>query len=192
VDHLFVHRSEEPQPTITPELGISPDEGDAEGIQAEWPWVDDVTYEDIDNTQGFSDYESVTSGGSHSEVAMDHELTAHYDASINGHKVDPVNIMNSSKKPYLDWALIEFDNGYFERPNLFYSEEDPLHPKFLTSLSAAPKTTTTHVLMISGVRGTRKGIMLNGNSYLGGKPGEELCQTWNVILSDSDRELRIF
>jgi hypothetical protein len=91
--------------------------------------------------------------------------------------------------PYLDWALIDFDGGYFERPNAFYWEDNPTDLKFLTRLSANTETSRVPVLMISGVSGTRTGVMLNGNSYVGGKLGENLCQTWNVILSGSACEL---
>ncbi|KIN03323.1 hypothetical protein OIDMADRAFT_117858, partial [Oidiodendron maius Zn] len=87
--------------------------------------------------------------------------------------------------PYLDWALIEFDDGYFERPNAFYSEDDPGNPKFLTRLAKAPETTGIAVFMISGASGIQKGVILNCNSYIGGRLGENLCQTWNVILDDS-------
>jgi hypothetical protein len=104
--------------------------------------------------------------------------------------VDTINVMDTSS-PYLDWALIDFDDGYFERPNAFYSDDDPTSPKFLTRLSAIPATSGIPVFMISGVSGTQKGVMLNSNSYLGGKLGENLCQTWNVILSDSASKLRI-
>ncbi|KAF7950116.1 hypothetical protein EAE96_007414 [Botrytis aclada] len=41
--------------------------------------------------------------------------------------------------------------------------------------------------MISGVSGTRKGVMFTTNSYIGGKPSQDLCRAWNVILSDSSR-----
>jgi hypothetical protein len=87
--------------------------------------------------------------------------------------------------------LINFDDGYFERPNLFYSEDNPADPKFLTRLSGTPETSGIPVFMISGVSGTRNGVMLNSNSYVGGNFGENLCRVWNVILSGSACELCI-
>jgi hypothetical protein len=190
VDHLFKNQRGEEQPTIANEPNVLPDEDDPEDNQADWPWIDDVKYENIENDGWVSDNGSVTSGRSHAKVTMDHGLTEHYGASINGHKVDSLSVTDTAT-PYLDWALIEFDDGYYERPNAFYPEDDPANPKFLGRLSAAPKTSEVNVFMISGVNGTRKGVMLNSNSYIGGKPSENLCQAWNVILSDSSRELRI-
>jgi hypothetical protein len=189
VDHLF-NKQEEKQSIILKELDILPDENDTEDNREDWSWVDDVTYEDMDNDQKVSDTGSVTSGQSCVEVVMDQALTKHYGTSISGHKLDSVHEADPST-PYLDWALINFEGGYFERPNMFYSEDNLTDPKFLTRLSATPETSGVPVFMISGVSGTRKGVMLNGNSYVGGNFGGNLCQTWNVILSGSACELYI-
>jgi hypothetical protein len=190
VDHLFNKQKEETQSIIAKELNILSDENDTEDNREDWSWVDDVTYEDMDNDQKVSDAGSVTSGRSYVDVVMVRALTEHYGTSISGHKLDSVHEVDPST-PYLDWALIDFEGGYFELPNVFYSEDNPADPKFLTRLSATPETSRVPVFMISGVSGTRKGVMLNGNSYVGGKFGENLCQTWNVILSGSGCELYI-
>ncbi|PQE32163.1 Ankyrin repeat domain-containing 52 protein [Rutstroemia sp. NJR-2017a WRK4] len=186
VDHLFKSQRGEEQATIANEPDILPDEDDPKDDQADWLWIDDVKYEDMENDGRVLDKGLVISGQSDAKVTMDYGLTEYYGASINGHKVDWLSVTDAAT-PYLDWALIEFDDGYYERPNAFYSEDDPANPKFLRRLSAAPKTSEVNVFMISGVSGTRKGVMLNSNSYIGGKPSENLCQAWNVILSDSGR-----
>jgi hypothetical protein len=188
VDHLFNKDKEEERPTIAEEPDILYGENDSEDNQTGESWVDDVTYEDLDNDHMVSGNGSATSGHPRADLAKDQASTGHYGASVNGHKVDSVHPKDASA-PYLDWALIDFDDGYFERPNAFYSEDDPLNPKFIMKLSAAPKTSETPVFMISGVSGTRKGVMRKCNSYIGGKLGENLCQTWNVILSGSAGEL---
>ena len=192
VDHLFNKQMEEVQPTIEKEPNILFDENDTEDNQANWSWVDDVIYEDIENDQRASDNRSVASGGPgpHVEIAIDQTLIEQHGTPINGCKVNSVHNLDPST-PYLDWALIDFDDRYFERPNAFYSEDDPVNPKFLTRLSTAPEVSGVPVFMISGVSGTRKGVMLNSNSYIGGKLGEDLCQTWNVILSGSAGQLQI-
>jgi hypothetical protein len=191
VDHLFNKQMEEVHPTIEKEPNILFDENDTEDNQENWSWVDDVTYEDIENDQRASDSGSVVSGAPYVEVAMDQTLVEQHGTPINGHKVNSVHNLDPST-PYLDWALIDFDNEHFERPNVFCSEDDPVNPKFLTRLSAAPEVSGVPVFMISGASGTRKGVMLNINSYIGGKLGESLCQSWNVILSGSAGELQIF
>lgn len=190
VNHLFKNEGAEEQATFVNESDILPDEDDSEGNDADSPWVDDVTYEDMENANSVSDNGSVTSERSYVKVTMDHGPTEYDGASINGHKVDSLSVTDTAT-PYLDWALIEFDDGYYERPNAFYPEDDLANPKFLEIVSIAPKTGQINVFMISGMSGTRKGVMLNSNSYIGGKPGENLCRAWNVILSDSGRKLRI-
>lgn len=191
VDHLFNKQKEAEQPMIEKELNILFDENDTEDNREDWSWVDDVTYENVGNGQRVSDNESVASGRSYVEVAMDQALVEQHGTSINGYKVNSVHNLDTSAS-YLDWALINFDDGYFERPNAFYSEDDPVNPKFLTRLSAAPKASGVPVFMISGASGIRKGVMLNSNSYIGGKLGESLCQTWNVVLTGSACELQTF
>jgi hypothetical protein len=192
VDHLFNKQMEEVQPMIEKEPNILVDEKDTGDNQANWSWVDDVIYEDIENDRRASNNGLVASGGSgpHAEIDMDQTLVKQHGTSINGFKVNSVHNLDPST-PYLDWALIDFDDGYFERPNAFYSEDDPVNPKFLTRLSAAVEVSGVPVFMISGVSGTRKGLMINSHSYIGGKLGEGLCQTWNVILSGSAGELQI-
>ncbi|KAF7923939.1 hypothetical protein EAE99_006600 [Botrytis elliptica] len=184
VDHLFKDQQGEEQPTTANEAEVLYDEDDSEDSEPEWPWIDDVKYEDFENGECVSDAESVSSGGSHAKTTIDHGPTEQCGESISGRKVDILSVIDTTAN--LDWALIEFDNGYYERPNAFYSKDDPANPKFFRTLSAIPKTSDVNVFMISGVSGTRKGVMLNNKSYIGGKPNEDLCQAWNVILSDSD------
>lgn len=186
VDHLFDKRMET-RSMIESASGIPSEECDAEDDEFDKEWIDDVKYEDFDSdtNSNFSDDRSAASGSSVREVVIDQECAEHQeDTPINGHKLDPINVESTSKS-YLDWALIEFDDGYFERPNAFYSEDDPTTPKFLSKIADTPTTDSTPVFMISGVSGTQKGVMLNSNSYIGGSPGENLCRTWNVILSSS-------
>ena len=187
VDHLFNKQKEEQQPMFTKEPDLLLDESDTEENQAVQLWIDDVAYEDLDNNLRVSNIGSAILGETCVKVDTGQEPTGQYGLSLKGHKLDSVQPADGSM-PYLDWALIEFDDGFFERPNAFYSEDDPGKPKFLASLAQAPETTGIPVLMISGVSGIRKGVILNCNSYIGGRPGENLCQMWNVILEDSTCE----
>ncbi|KAM0133549.1 hypothetical protein ACHAO1_006206 [Botrytis cinerea] len=184
VDHLFENQRDEEQQTIAIEPEVLPDEDDSEDSESEFPWIDNVKYEDTKNTERLSDPESVSSGRSNAKITISHGPTEHYGESINGHKADSLSITDKTTA-YLDWALIEFDDGYYERPNAFFSEDELANPKFFETVSAGPKTSEVKVFMISGVSGTREGVLLNRISYIGGKPGENLCQAWNVILSDS-------
>ncbi|RDW63395.1 hypothetical protein BP6252_10940 [Coleophoma cylindrospora] len=186
VDHLFINQKRkeenEPQANMNEMINLT-DEDKAEDTQEDWSWVDDVTYEDLDNVEGVSNPESVKTGPPYMDATIGPAPITHYGTSIIGHKLEVDD--EDALKPYLDWALIKFDEGYFARPNAFYSEESPSNPKFLTRLSGNTTASKVPVFMISGVSGTRSGLMLNRNSYVGGQPGERLCQTWNVILSDS-------
>ncbi|KAF7892002.1 hypothetical protein EAF00_008304 [Botryotinia globosa] len=184
VDHLFKNQQGEEQSAVENKAEVLDDDDDSEDSEPEWSWIDDVKYEDFENAECVSDAESVSSGGSHAKITMDREPKEDFGESINGHKADFM-FKTDTTSAYLDWALIEFDDGYYQRPNAFFSEDDPTNPKFFGILAAAPKTSDVKVFMISGVSGTRKGVMLNSSSYIGGKPNEDLCQAWNVILSDS-------
>ncbi|KAG4416220.1 hypothetical protein IFR04_010623 [Cadophora malorum] len=187
VDHLFGSQRGEEQSTIANEPDILPDEEDSEDDSAGWPWIDDVQYEDTEvDTRVPDTAGSTISVQVHTKLTMDHGLSEHQGAPMNGHKVDLLYKIDTAT-PYLDWALIEFDDGYYERPNAFYPDGNPANPKFLRKISPAPKIGEVNVFMISGVSGTRKGVMLKSNSYIGGRWGENLCQAWNVILSDSGR-----
>ena len=187
VDHLFHKQKEEQQPMFIKEPDFLLDESDSEESQAVESWIDDVAYEDLDNNLRDSNIGSVISGEACVEIDAGQEPTGQYGLSLNGHKLDSIHPAEGSM-PYLDWALIEFDEGFFERPNAFYSEDDPGNPKFITTIAKAPETTGIAVFMISGVSGIQKGVILNCNSYIGGRRGENLCQTWNVILENSTRE----
>ncbi|CAM6005192.1 unnamed protein product [Sphagnum balticum] len=149
VDHLFNKQKEEKQSIIAKDLNIIPDDNDTGDNREDWLWFGDVTYEDMDNDQEVSDTGSVKSEGSYVEAVIDQVLTKHHGTSLVGHKLDSVREVDPST-PYLDWALINFDDGYFERPNVFYSEDNPADPKFLTRLSATPETSGVLVFMISG------------------------------------------
>ncbi|TGO67332.1 hypothetical protein BOTNAR_0044g00130 [Botryotinia narcissicola] len=170
VDHLFKDQQGEEQPMTANEAEVLYDEDDYDDSEPEWSWIDDVNYEDFENAECVSDAESVSSGGSHAKITMDREPNEDFGESINGHKADSI-FKTDATTAYLDWALIEFDDGYYERPNAFFSEDDPTNPKFFGILAAAPKTSDVKVFMISGVSGTRKGVMLNRSSYIGGEPG---------------------
>jgi hypothetical protein len=144
-----------------------------------------------DPVERISDNGSVTPGQVRAEVAMGHVLAEHSGAVICGHKVDSVHEIDAST-PYPDRALLEFEGEYFERPNAFYSEDKPLDPKFLVRLSAPhpPNTSEVPVFMISGVSGTRTGVMLNSNSYIGGKPAQPKAlggESRHSLLQDRQR-----
>jgi hypothetical protein len=74
VDHLF-NKQLDGLSMIRKESCISSDEYDVEDDQAGQLWIDDVKYEHLDYDPMVPDNESVTSGGSCVEVAIDDELT---------------------------------------------------------------------------------------------------------------------
>lgn len=180
VDHLFKTQKCGENPAITKESVLSFYENDVEDIDVDGSWVDDVTYEDMDHDDMNSNNGSVVCDETHPGETMYDTLTENYRGVINGHKLDFVHKLNATT-PFLDWALIEFDGGYFQRPNAFFSDDDPVNPKFLTGVSEPALTSGVPIYMISGVSGTKKGVILGTYSYIGGKLGEDLCQVYNVF-----------
>jgi hypothetical protein len=190
VDHLFKNQCEEEQLWILEEQESASEQCEIEDLednQDNWSWVDDVTYDDIDDDQRVINIESATSEIADSEMSTSQPSIQHPGISMKGHRMDAIRKTDSSTT-YLDWALIEFDDGYFKKPNVFFSDDDPNNPNFPTQLSSDPKVDGTPVFMISGVSGTRKGVLFDFNSYIGGKQGENLCPAWNMVLSDSTCE----
>lgn len=107
--------------------------------------------------------------------------------TVQGTKVEPVSSGDASR-PYLDWALILFDLGYYRRPNVFYFENDPT-PQYIHESTShysgyTDARTFEEVFMVSGTTGTRTGILLPGYSYIGSGPGRNLCKVWSLKLSD--------
>jgi hypothetical protein len=188
VDHLFRKESYDEESTCPKYSGTLALRGESEETEEETKsseefWFDDVVYgvcEDDDesfNILKMSEVKEVQAG-----VLDEHEMWME-----TGHRVNLAQRKDASS-PYLDWALIDFDNRSSERPNAFYSEENPEHPIFFTNVASLDQVNDVAVLMISGASGTRKGVLLHGHSYLGGKPGQSLSRVWNVLLSDSKGE----
>jgi len=173
VDHLF-------KDEIVPELDVALSEKDFEAHDDElWSLDhDDVKYDNID-----CDAEA-----SYDLLAKDEITMANNVWTIAGCKVEQPHKLGNSQA-YLDWALVDLYGGYKDRPNAFYLENDLEHPKFFSGISGTPKfDETPEIYMISASSGIRTGILLPGIALIGGEPGEDLCQAWNVILSDSRGE----
>jgi hypothetical protein len=195
VDHLFRNQTNEEEFTFAKNLEISLDEQDTTGDQDgseifDKSWIDDVIYGVVDNNEDALDPASATTRASQVDVTMTDVSVEHQAWTITGQKVDSTCEVDGSR-PYLDWALIDFHDGYFKRPNAFFSTDDPEHPNFFAKISSTPELNGFQVFMISGVSGIRKGVLGQGNSYIGSKPGQKLCEAWDVILSDSIGGLQI-
>ncbi|KAH6665176.1 hypothetical protein B0J14DRAFT_492604, partial [Halenospora varia] len=193
VDHVFDNIVNQGQSSFKGPPPILASQSDAdnksEGDQTELAWINNMIYAELDMEEPVSEIESKTSSQSEHGGSMVSNLDTDHAASIRGHKVNTQPIVHSSQA-YLDWALIEFDGGYFERPNAICLEDDE-DLKFHGGLSTTPKMELMPVLMIFGVSGIRKGVILASNAYIGNKHGASLCQAWNVILSDSVSESTI-
>ncbi|CZR66334.1 uncharacterized protein PAC_16235 [Phialocephala subalpina] len=148
-------------------------------------WTDDVEYEDLNFENASSLVESgsaVDSSQGDYDPALEHldeqnawEEVGHFRA---------VTQTPSSLEPYLDWALIQFHDRIFERPNAFSPEDDPEQLRFITGV-ADRETEHVNVIMISGVSGIRKGIILPGCSFIGNTPGHDMSEAWVVDFQDS-------
>lgn len=97
---------------------------------------------------------------------------------LNGH------IALRPSSPYLDWGLMHLDPDIMKsrRGNMIYPKGKSAPPVELRDIAHVPRSHATPVYMVSGVRGTRAGRLLDGFSFLGSSPGQDICKVWTVIL----------
>ncbi|GKT51910.1 uncharacterized protein ColSpa_12091 [Colletotrichum spaethianum] len=80
--------------------------------------------------------------------------------------------------PFLDWTCLSMDDeilgpkrcNYIHRPS----------PSLLRTVATNPPSHANQILMVSGICNLKEGILLGRSSYLGSRPGQELCEVWNV------------
>jgi hypothetical protein len=147
-------------------------------------WTDDVKY-------GNLEYDGMDLGAPlaaqetpRRDAAIENPPDEQNPRNIIGHKLD-LNWAEDRSRPYLDWALIDFEDPDLRRVNAFYTQDAPEQPNFLSEICSTPVLKSRPIYMISGVSGTRDGVLVPGHSYMGGSPGQDLCRALNVILSDS-------
>ncbi|KAK0617685.1 hypothetical protein B0T14DRAFT_525681 [Immersiella caudata] len=93
-----------------------------------------------------------------------------------------------SSEPYLDWSLARLTDGSMLQHGNFIFPEGERNPVALTSLYTGPRTDSTSVYIVSGIRGILYGRLSAGSAMLGSAPGRKLCETWTVFL-DSGSEI---
>jgi hypothetical protein len=191
VDHLFCDQKAKREEILPKVSDILLDHGETKDDQEneenlEDYWVDDVIYHAMDYDEDTTELRGPeTQRPPEVDANAGNDFMQHLSEPIVGHKIDAIHELDPSN-PYLDWALIEFDDGYFKRPNAFYSKDGRKHLKFFNRASPppSPNDNEIQVFMISGPGKTRKGVLVNSGAYIGGDPGQILCKAWNVILCD--------
>lgn len=151
-------------------------------------WTDDVEYEELnfDNASSLVDSRSaVDSSHGDYDAALEH-LNEQNAWEEVGHFHDATQTSRSTG-PYLDWALIQFHDRLYERPNAFSPGDDPEQLRFITGI-ASRETEHVNVIMISSISGIRKGILLPGCSFIGSTPGHDISKALVVDLQDSRGE----
>ncbi|KAL3960398.1 hypothetical protein ACCO45_005515 [Purpureocillium lilacinum] len=103
---------------------------------------------------------------------------------LNGH----VALRPSS--PYLDWGLMHLDPDIMKsrRGNMIYPKGKSAPPVELRDIAHVPRSHATPVYMVSGVRGTRAGRLLDGFSFLGSSPGQDICKAPSLSRPDRVRK----
>lgn len=192
VDHLFKKHTTESQPRLPEDLNTPSEEDGQRTDEVDMNllnilWTDDVIYHDIDDRDEASDK---TNTESEYDLKSKGVTIGQHSWTVSGTKI--VLVPNSdpsyASRPYLDWALIRFDHGYYKRPNAFYFQDDS-SPQFLATdyhfvYQPGIGKAYEEVFMVSGATGTRAGILLPGYSYIGGDAGQDLCKVWSMELSD--------
>ncbi|OAQ80340.1 hypothetical protein VFPBJ_05925 [Purpureocillium lilacinum] len=94
---------------------------------------------------------------------------------LNGH------IALRPSSPYLDWGLMHLDPDIMKsrRGNMIYPKGKSAPPVELRDIAHVPRSHATPVYMVSGVRGTRAGRLLDGFSFLGSSPGQDISPDQN-------------
>ena len=150
-------------------------------------WFDDVEYEYSDDEDSSSCDSSFPNNGETQdlEAAEFEQPSGSFQIWEGlGHLV-PVASNNDPSRPYLDWALIELAEGDFQKPNMLHTQGASKLCKVLSSPVINLQATHTPIIMISGASGIRKGTLLPGVCYVGGLPGQDLCEVLAVDFSDS-------
>ncbi|KAH8807305.1 hypothetical protein F5884DRAFT_340186 [Xylogone sp. PMI_703] len=172
--------------TITPES--SEEEQEPEMANCEDFWIDDVEYDDLECDQDNSDNSDLGNveklpSDSFTEVTeeIQYSQSMWEDAGVLVHAAPKHDL----SRPYLDWALIEFADKNYERLNALHSQDNSQPTKLIAAIAETPSNSHVQVIMISGATGFRKGILLPGVSYIGGEPGQKLCEALVVDFADS-------
>ncbi|KZL88131.1 rna binding protein [Colletotrichum incanum] len=86
--------------------------------------------------------------------------------------------------PFLHWTCLSMDDEILgpKRCNYIYRPS----PSMLRTVAASPPSHTTQILMVSGICNFKEKILLGRPSYLASRPGQELCQVWNVVFDTYD------
>lgn len=147
-------------------------------------WTDDVKYDSLEDEEMALAAPPFAHETPQEDAAVENSADEESTWRMIGHRLDPTWEENPSRA-YRDWALIDFEDAECGRLNAFYTQDAPEKPKLLSKFSSTPVLASRPIYMISGASGTREGVLLQGNSYIGGTLGQDLCRALNVILSDS-------
>lgn len=102
---------------------------------------------------------------------------------FDGEKIYPVSATRDSR-PYLDFSLIQVDAGVTPSrlSNKIYPSGPTGTPVPLDSIATSPRHHGAKVYVVSASSGLRSGSILKSFSYLGSKPGQQMCKVWTVIF----------
>ncbi|KAF2420306.1 hypothetical protein EJ08DRAFT_598488 [Tothia fuscella] len=87
-----------------------------------------------------------------------------------------------ASQPYQDYALVDLRDRNSSRLNKFLPPGEAHQPVKLEDVATSLRSHRVPVYMISGVSGLTSGILNAGFSYIGSRPGSELCRVWNLKL----------
>jgi hypothetical protein len=198
VEHIFQDKLEndKPQMNLGPESLAS-----IESNIEQWDCFDDSeddismdldTDSNHDDTQmdrelptTLVDYNS--SQASHEPTSARAEAPARLPrAHKQGERVEPPSSL-LHRSPYLDWAclrLVDYEMAPRQRLNLLLRPGKL--PGLLKDVATKPRTHAVPVFMISGILGVRSGRLIDSPSCLGSPKGQDLCETWTIILDKQE------
>ncbi|KAI1074091.1 hypothetical protein F5B20DRAFT_586621 [Whalleya microplaca] len=189
VDHLF-HSNQHPeqQETISRHATTSRSQ------------LDDVTLNDEDFVSLDALWDGDADGGvvqpalSSAAASNSSTITRVDVCSISSHNwvilgsrlTEPPFGVNTTRAS-TDSALVSLDEGVASRRyNSFRAHPSSPPGTILQKVADNPRAHGVPVYMVSGVRGVVVGHLLRSPTYVGSRPGQDLCKTWTVVFDSLD------
>lgn len=147
--------------------------------------VDDVEYDTDDEK---SSVESIVTSVNNPNVGPE-SLQDITEEIMHGNVIFPSEeFFNGTMKPDLDWALIEINNKRYKRPNAYIAVTESPMPIFFSKTASCHPGEQREIVVISSALNPKRGFLLPGKSFLGGINRPNMCEVWNIVLTEQQGE----
>jgi hypothetical protein len=141
--------------------------------------IDDVEYDSYDDV---SSVDSIAPSDDNSNFRSESPQNS-TEEIMKGNVMFPSDeFFAGTRKPDLDWALIEINEKQYKRPNAYIAVTEPSKPIFFSKAAAGHPGEQRDIVVISSALNPKRGILLPGKSFLGGINRPNMCEVWNILL----------